>query len=215
MSATRSVELAPGLRYYAEYLDRDRQAALLAELMHVLDAAPLFQPVMPKSGTPLSVRMTNCGALGWVADRNGYRYADAHPVTGQPWPPMPTLVRQTWDEVADYPRPPDACLVNYYAADAKMGLHQDKDEEGFAAPVVSISLGDTCLFRFGGETRRSPTKSIRLQSGDVIVLGGPARLAFHGVDRILSGSSTLIDGGGRFNLTIRRVGGEPLDDLAP
>ena len=214
MSRPSAVELAPGLRYFPDYLDRAHQEALLRELRELLLEAPLFQPTMPKSGAPFSVRMTNCGALGWMSDRNGYRYSDVQPVTGRAWPPMPALVSQTWAELADYHRRPQACLVNFYAPATKMGLHQDRDEEGFAAPVVSLSLGDTCLFRFGGLERRGPTRSIKLHSGDALVLGGPARLIFHGVDRILAGSSTLIEGGGRYNLTIRRVTGEPLDDLA-
>ncbi len=214
MSRPSAVEIAPGLRYFPDYLDRPRQEALCRELGDLLIEAPLFQPTMPKSGVPFSVRMTNCGALGWVSDRNGYRYSAVHPDTGRPWPPMPATVSQAWDELAEYPRPPEACLINFYAANTKMGLHQDRDEESLTAPVVSLSLGDTCLFRFGSTERRGPTRSVRLRSGDGLVLGGPARLAFHGVDRILAGSSTLIDGGGRYNLTIRRVTGEPLDDLA-
>lgn len=204
-----SIELAPGLRYVPGYLDRAAQAALLADIHAVLRAAPLFQPVMPRTGTPFSVRMTNCGALGWVSDRVGYRYAAAHPATGRPWPAMPAAVRAAWDDLAEHDRAPEACLVNYYAAGAKMGLHQDRDEEGFAAPVLSLSLGDTALFRFGGTERRGPTKSVRLESGDALVLGGAARLVFHGVDRIVAGSSTLLPEGGRFNLTVRRVSGEP------
>ena len=215
MTGSSAVELAPGLRYIPDYLDRRRQEQLLGDLGDLLRAAPLFQPTMPKSGAPFSVRMTNCGALGWISDQTGYRYSDVHPVTGRPWPPMPSLVTNAWADLADYPRPPEACLVNYYAGGTKMGLHQDKDEDGFAAPVVSLSLGDSCLFRFGGLQRRAPTRSIKLHSGDALVLGGPARLVFHGIDRILAGSSTLIEGGGRFNLTIRRVSGEPVDDNAP
>ena len=204
-----SIALAPGLRYVPGYLDRVAQIALLAEINEVLHNAPLFQPVMPRTGTPFSVRMTNCGALGWVSDRASYRYAAVHPDTGRPWPKMPEAVLAAWDDLADCDRPPEACLVNYYAAGAKMGLHQDRDEEGFKAPVLSLSLGDTALFRFGGTARRGPTKSIRLESGDALVLGGAARLAFHGVDRIVSSSSTLLPQGGRFNLTVRRVSGEP------
>ena len=204
------LELAPGLRFYPGYLDRDAQMALLARLRDVLDDAPLYTPAMPRSGAPFSVRMSNCGPLGWLSDRDGYRYAPAHPTTGRPWPPFPAPVLAAWDALADHPEPPEACLINYYDGAARMGLHQDRDEEGFGAPVVSLSLGDTCVFRFGGSERRGPTKSIKLASGDAMVLGGEARLAFHGVDRILSGSSTLLAEGGRFNLTLRRVTGERL-----
>ena len=205
-----ALELAPGLRFYPGYLDRDAQIALLADLRAVLDDAPLYTPTMPRSGAPFSVRMSNCGPLGWLSDRGGYRYAPAHPATGRAWPPFPASVLAAWDELADHAEPPQACLVNYYDGAARMGLHQDRDEEGFSAPVVSLSLGDTCVFRFGGTERRGPTKSVKLASGDAMVLGGEARLAFHGVDRILSGSSTLLAEGGRFNLTLRRVTGELL-----
>jgi len=160
---------------------------------------------MPKTGQPFSVRMTNCGPLGWVSDETGYRYQPNHPVTGEPWPPMPALVRAAWRALADYPHEPEACLINVYAPTARMGLHQDRDEEDLAAPVVSLSLGETCLFRMGGTARSAPTRSFRLASGDALVLGGAARLAFHGVDRIFSGTSTLLPDGGRINLTLRRV----------
>jgi len=160
---------------------------------------------MPKSGQPFSVRMTNCGPLGWVSDMSGYRYQPQHPVTGAPWPPMPPAVLAAWRELADYPHPPEACLINVYAPDARMGLHQDHDEQDFAAPVVSLSLGESCLFRVGGTRRSDPTRSFRLASGDAVVLGGPTRLAFHGVDRIIRGTSTLLPDGGRINLTLRRV----------
>jgi alkylated DNA repair protein (DNA oxidative demethylase) len=150
--------------------------------------------------------MTNCGALGWVTDRErGYRYQATHPVTGEPWPPIPGMLLDLWREVAEYPQPPEACLVNFYADKARMGLHQDRDESDFSAPVVSVSLGDDCLFRVGGTKRSDPTRSLRLRSGDIVVLGGEGRLAFHGVDRIYPGTSTLLRNGGRINLTLRRV----------
>jgi len=161
---------------------------------------------MPRTGKPFSVRMTNLGSLGWVSDKaRGYRYQATHPATGEPWPAIPPAVLAIWDAVANHAAPPEACLVNYYAADAKMGLHQDRDEADFSAPVVSISLGDTCRFRIGGTSRSDPTRGLDLTSGDVLVFGGPARLAFHGVDRILAGTSTLLPKGGRLNLTLRRV----------
>jgi len=152
------------------------------------------------------VRMANCGPLGWVTDKErGYRYQATHPETGKPWPPIPQMLLDLWDGVADYPCPPQACLVNYYTGSAKMGLHQDKDEEDFSAPVLSVSLGDTGLFRVGGTSRKDPTKTTELRSGDVVVLSGEDRLAFHGIDRILQGTSDLLPEGGRFNLTLRRV----------
>jgi len=132
-------------------------------------------------------------------------YQPLHPETGQPWPPLPPLLIDAWEALARYPHPPESCLVNYYGPAAKMGLHQDRDECAFDAPVVSLSLGDTCLFRIGGLRRADPTRTVRLASGDAVVLGGDARLAFHGVDRIMPGSSPLLPYGGRINLTLRRV----------
>ncbi len=197
--------LLPGLRIYPAYLDRERQERLLAAIRQVFAAAPLFTSRMPKSGRPMSVRMSNCGPLGWMSDERGYRYAPAHPETGRPWPPMPDALTAAWDDIAQYPHPPEACLINYYGPDAKMGLHQDRDEHDFAAPVVSLSLGDSCLFRLGGKKRGDATRSFRLSSGDALVLSGAARLAFHGVDHIYPGTSTLLAEGGRINLTMRRV----------
>jgi len=162
---------------------------------------------MPGTGSPFSVRMTNCGPLGWVSDQRGYRYQPHHPVTGAPWPPMPPMLLAAWQELADYPHPPEACLINVYAPTARMRLHQDRDEQDFAAPVVSLSLGQTCLFRLGGTARRDPTRSFRLASGDALVLGGHSRLAFHGVDRIIPRTSTLLPDDSRINLTLRRVNG--------
>jgi alkylated DNA repair protein (DNA oxidative demethylase) len=200
-----ALEIVPGLRHYPDYLDRREQAALLGELREILHAAPLFTPRMPRTGKPFTVRMTNCGPLGWVSDVEGYRYQANHPETGCPWPPFPPHALAAWKELAGDCPPPEACLVNVYNATARMGLHQDRDEEEFSAPVVSLSLGDDAVFRIGGATRNSPTRSFRLRSGDAMSLGGPARLAFHGVDRIVAGTSTLLPKGGRVNLTLRRV----------
>lgn len=189
----------------AGYLGPASQAELLGAIRGILSLAPLFTPRMPKSGRPFSVRMTNCGPLGWVSDETGYHYQPLHPDTGAPWPPIPEIVLQAWEALSGYPHPPQACLINYYAPGARMGVHQDKDEADFRAPVVSLSLGDTALFRVGGNSRKDPTRSFELRSGDAVVLGGDARLAFHGVDRIIPGTSTLLPEGGRFNLTLRRV----------
>ena len=202
MTAARALS---GLRLVPGYLNRASQKALLGALGTVFAAAPLYTPRMPKSGKPLSVRMTNCGPLGWVTDEAGYRYQPLHPQTGKPWPAMPDILVDAWNALARYPHLPESCLVNYYGPTAKMGLHQDRDERDFEAPVVSLSLGDTCVFRIGGTTRKDPTRMLHLASGDAIVLGGNARLAFHGVDRILPGTSTLLAEGGRINLTLRRV----------
>lgn len=194
-----------GLRIYPGHLDRDGQADLLAAVEGVFVSAPPYMPRMPRSGRPFTVRMSNCGPLGWVSDKSGYRYQPTHPETGRPWPSMPATLIRIWNELGGYPEPPEACLINIYGPDAKMGLHQDRDEAEFDAPVVSVSLGDTCLFRVGGPKRSGPTHAFRLSSGDALVLGGDARLAFHGVDRIYSGTSRLLPMGGRINLTMRRV----------
>jgi alkylated DNA repair protein (DNA oxidative demethylase) len=194
-----------GIRIIPDYLDRDAQDRLLIAVRDVIRRAPIYTPRMPKSGQPLSVRMTNCGSLGWMTDARGYRYQPTHPDTGEPWPPIPEMLLAAWRDLSNYPHPPQACLVNIYAPSARMGQHQDRDEEDFAAPVVSLSLGDSCLFRVGGPKRSDPTRSFRLASGDALVLGGAGRLAFHGVDRIIPGTSTLLSEGGRINLTLRRV----------
>jgi len=198
--------IAPGVRLMPGYLDASAQATLLAAVRAVIAAAPLYTPRMPHSGRPMSVQMTNCGALGWVTDTaRGYRHQPTHPQSAAPWPPIPDIVLRAWHALAGYPLPPQACLVNYYSAAARLGLHQDRDEQDLAAPVVSLSLGDTALFRVGGGKRSDPTRAVRLASGDAVVLGGAGRLAFHGVDRILPGTSRLLPEGGRINLTLRRV----------
>lgn len=199
-------ELPTGVRHLPGALDRPAQDALVDAIRAVVAKAPLFVPTMPKSGKPMSVRMSNCGPLGWVTDKqHGYRYQTTHPATGEPWPSIPDRLLALWDEVADYPHPPEACLVNFYTGQARMGLHQDRDEEEFSAPVISVSLGETCLFRVGQPRRGGRTVSFRLESGDVVVLGGEGRLAYHGVDRIYPGTSDLLKDGGRINLTMRRV----------
>lgn len=194
-----------GLKIHTGYLELEEQRQLLAEIDRGLAEAPLYTAVMPKTGKPLSVQMSNFGSLGWVSDRSGYRYQPLHPETGRPWPAIPEAILAIWRKLADYPHEPEACLVNYYGESARMGLHRDADEEDFAAPVVSISLGDKALFRIGGLSRSDPTRSITLSSGDVVVMGGASRLCYHGIDRILPGTSRLISEGGRINLTLRRV----------
>ena len=198
--------MSNGFTLHPNYLDRPAQEALLAAVLACEAAAPFYRPTMPRNGTPFSVRMTNLGPLGWVSDRDGgYRYQATHPVTGQMWPAMPAALLDIWRQVSNYPHPPQACLVNLYRDGAKMGLHVDASEEDKNAPVVSVSLGDTAIFRLGGPARGGKTASFRLSSGDVMVLGGPSRHFYHGIDRVLGGSSTLIAGGGRINLTMRVV----------
>ncbi len=188
------------------FLTRQEQAQIVADISKLVQKAPLYRPSMPRTGKPFSVRMSNLGKLGWVSDKTGYRYQKTHPETGQEWPEIPDTLQAIWRAVAEFGQPAEACLVNYYDISAKMGMHRDEDEVNFSAPVVSISLGDTAIFRMGGATRKGPTQSVKLESGDVVVIGGPARLFYHGVDRILGGSSNLLKGGGRLNLTLRRVG---------
>jgi DNA oxidative demethylase len=195
----------PGFKIVPGHFDRSAQSALLATIHEVIVRAPLYVPRMPRTGTPMSVRMSNCGPLGWVTDERGYRYQPTHPETGEPWPPIPAMVLEAWSALGGYAHPPESCLINFYGPKARMGLHQDRDEQDFAAPVVSLSLGDTGLFRIGGTRRGEPTGTVRLTSGDAVVLGGEARLAYHGIDRILPGTSTLLTEGGRINLTLRRV----------
>lgn len=201
----RKAALPQGFRHLPGRLDRRAQEALVAELRIIIAEAPLFTPIMPRSGKPFSVRMSNCGPLGWVSDVHGYRYQPLHPVTGRPWPAMPSVLSDIWAELAPDAPPPEACLINFYGEDARMGLHQDRDEATFDAPVLSVSLGDTALFRIGGLERSDPTLSLKLSSGDVALLGSDARLAFHGIDRLYPGTSTLLKGSGRINLTLRRV----------
>lgn len=192
-----------GFRILPSYLNEAAQRALVEALRDVVAVAPLFSPMTPM-GKPMSVRMTSAGRYGWVSDRSGYRYARQHP-GGQDWPAIPDAVLAIWRALASDARDPDCCLLNYYGEEARMGLHQDRDEADFSWPVLSVSLGDEALFRIGGRTRGDTTVSHWLRSGDVVVMGGDARLTYHGVDRIRFGSSTLLKGGGRINLTCRVV----------
>ncbi len=195
-----------GFRLLPGFLARPAQAEMAAALGGVIAEAPLVRPVTPW-GKPMSVRMTSAGRLGWVIERGKYRYAARHPETGEPWPPIPSSVLEVWRTVSGWDGDPDCCLVNWYGEGARMGLHRDADEgeAGFAAPVVSISLGDPARFRMGGTSRKDPTESVVLTSGDVVVMGGAARLAYHGIDRVLFGADDLLAGHGRINLTLRVV----------
>jgi alkylated DNA repair protein (DNA oxidative demethylase) len=199
------LESAPGVSLWPAALDVAEQVALVEAVLARLESAPFYRPAMPGSGKPFSVEETNFGPLGWFSDRHGYRYEPHHPVTGAPWPTIPPLLLELWWMVVGIAVPPECCLVNLYRGGARMGLHQDRDEATLDVPVVSVSLGDEAVFRIGGTTRKAPTRSFRLRSGDVVAFGGPARLAFHGIDRVVSGTSQLLPGGGRLNLTLRRV----------
>ena len=190
-----------GVQLFQGMLGRDAQERMVEELRAVAREAPFFRPVTSR-GQPMSVRMTSAGAVGWVSDRKGYRYEPRHP-GGSAWPAIPDSVQEVWRQVAPDARPPDSCLINFYDADARMGMHQDRDEADLTQPVVSISLGDEALFRIGNPTRGGKTESVWLNSGDVLVMSGAARLVYHGIDRIRPGSSQLLPEGGRINLTLR------------
>ena len=198
-------QMQPGLQFLPGRFGPDQQREMVETLRAAVAEAPLFIPVMPRTGRPFTVRMTNLGPLGWVSDRAGYRYQPTHPETGQPWPAIPDALLALWRQVSGYPHDPQACLVNFYNGGARMGLHRDADEEDFAAPVLSVSLGDTAVFRIGEPERGGKTETLKLASGDVLVMGGTSRLCYHGIDRVLAGTSTLLKDGGRINLTLRRV----------
>ena len=211
----KPLEVGPGILFWRGALAEDTQQSLVRETFELAKCAPFYRPCMPISGKPFSVEETNFGPLGWVSDKRGYRYTGTHPETGKPWPPIPNLLLGLWRSATRYPDAPECCLVNLYRGPARMGLHQDRDEEAVDAPVLSVSLGDSAIFRIGGASRRGPTRSLRLESGDVLTFGGPARLAYHGIDRIVAGTSALIAGGGRLNFTLRRVGRSKKQDARP
>jgi len=205
MLAASKLTIMDGVFLWPSALDTGAQSALLGEILAKIETAPFYRPVMPGSGKAFSVEETNFGSLGWISDRSGYRYEPQHPVTKQAWPAIPKTLLDLWREATGYHAPPECCLVNLYRGPAKMGLHQDKDEAALGAPVLSVSLGDDAMFRIGGASRKGATRSVKLASGDVLTFGGPARLAYHGIDRVLEGTSRLIPGGGRINLTLRRI----------
>ena len=196
-----------GFAHHPLYFSHAAQQSLIDAVKAAIAQAPFYQPTMPRTGTPLSVVMSNFGPLGWVTDKEkGYRYETAHPKNGHPWPAMPSALLKLWDDVTDYPVPPEACLINWYhKEETSMGMHVDLDEHDLCAPVVSVSLGDPAMFRIGGHKRGGTTKGLKLFSGDVVVLAGNARSCHHGVSKIFYGESALVPRGGRINLTMRRV----------
>jgi alkylated DNA repair protein (DNA oxidative demethylase) len=200
-----NIRLVPDVFLWPGFFAPTAQAQLLSEVQARIECAPFYRPSMPYSGTPFSVEQTNFGSLGWYSDQSGYRYETTHPSTKSPWPDIPDLLLQLWHALGAYRSAPECCLVNFYRNEARMGLHQDRDEQVLDAPVLSVSLGDSAVFRIGGTKRRDPTMSVTLNSGDVVMFGGVARLAYHGIDRVIAGTSPLISGGGRINLTLRRV----------
>ncbi len=196
----------PGFAHYPLYFDADQQTALIDAVRAGVQQAPFFIARMPRTGTPMSVALSNFGTLGWVSDKDkGYRYEPAHPVTGKPWPDMPQILMDLWDDVTGYPVQPECCLINWYKDGAKMGAHIDNDEQDAKAPVVSISLGDPAMFRMGGPKRGGPTQGLKLYSGDVVVMAGESRFCYHSVSKVFYGESALVPRGGRINLTLRRV----------
>ena len=192
-----------GISVFKEFLPLSDQLRLVEGLREVAAQAPVFSP-KTKFGKPMSVQLTAAGDFGWFSDQRGYRYVEHHP-SGVNWPAIPDSIMAIWRAVAGAAPDPECCLINFYGEGARMGLHQDRDEANFDWPVVSISLGDDALFRVGGTERGGKTESIWLQSGDVAVMGGPARLNYHGIDRIKFGSSSLLKEGGRLNITLRVV----------
>ncbi|HBH91357.1 alpha-ketoglutarate-dependent dioxygenase AlkB [Ponticaulis sp.] len=200
------MEIRPnGTQFFSQHVSTEDQNLLLEDVRARIPDAPLYTPTMPRTGKSMSVRMTNFGAAGWMSDAKGYRYQRAHPETGSPWPDIPQSILDIWTGLLPDAPLPDVCLCNYYPADAKMGLHQDRDEQDLTIPVLSISLGDTALFRLGQTTRGGKTQSFKLRSGDVMILRGSDRLAYHGIDRIYPGTSSLLKQGGRINLTLRKA----------
>lgn len=202
MSHQKPVDLY-GAAYFPAALDQAAQSDLVEDIRAILRVAPLVQPMTP-SAKPMSVRMSAAGDYGWVTDRKGYRYQRRHP-DGQSWPAIPLSLSSLWQKYTNSNRAPQCCLVNWYGPEARMGLHQDKDEADLTQPVLSISLGDEARFRIGGVNRSDPTRSVWLRSGDIVVLQGPSRLAYHGIDKIRAGSSSLLQSPGRINLTLRVV----------
>jgi alkylated DNA repair protein (DNA oxidative demethylase) len=205
MLTASKLTILDGVYLWPSELDANVQRELVAEVFAKTKEAPFYTPVMPGSGKQFSVEETNFGSLGWISDRSGYRYEPTHPATKRAWPAIPKLLLDLWDAATGYDAPPECCLVNFYRGPAKMGLHQDKDEPALGAPVLSVSLGDDALFRIGSSSRRGAARGLKLGSGDVLTFGGPARLVYHGIDRVMAGTSRLIPNGGRINLTLRRI----------
>lgn len=190
-------------------LTKEAQQEILAAARRVVRQAPLFRPTMPVSGQPFGYSMTNCGDLGWIADKNGYRYQDNHPDTGKSFPAMPKAIQELALALAEgtgngdfYP---ESCLLNFYSKGQKLGLHQDNTEQNLSAPIISVSLGDTGIFILGGKHRTDETKHYIIQSGDCIVMSGESRNYFHAFKGVVPNTSSLLRNGGRLNLTIRQV----------
>jgi alkylated DNA repair protein (DNA oxidative demethylase) len=202
----RDVRLAPGAMLLGAFA-RPFEASCVSALGRIVEVAPFRHMVTP-GGHRMSIAITNCGALGWVTDRTGYRYDHDDPQTGRPWPPMPEVFANLATQAAACAGfegfTPDACLVNRYEPGARLSLHQDKNERDFSAPIVSVSLGLPAIFLFGGLRRADTPRRVPLAHGDVVVWGGPDRLRYHGVLPLAAGHHSLV-GGQRINLTFRRA----------
>lgn len=205
-SEPRDVQLASGAMLLAGFA-RLLEAALIEAVNAIVARAP-FRHLITPGGHRMSVAMTNCGRVGWVSDRTGYRYDANDPESGLPWPSMPEvfadLALRAADKAGFADFRPDACLINRYEPGAKLSLHQDKDELDFNAPIVSVSLGLPATFLFGGLNRSDKTARYRLVHGDVVAWGGPARLAYHGVMPLADGEHPVL-GSQRINLTFRKT----------
>ncbi len=204
-------KLPEGASLFRGRLSAAEQLAILDDVAAVIEEAPPFRPQMPAGPYKINT-LTNCGPLGWMSDKRGYRYEATHPQTGKPWPQIPSAVLAVAKQAAadtGYAFEPDACLVNIYAADGRLSLHRDYDEADFAWPIVSLSFGNDADFQLGGPARSGPTTTFTLNSGDVFVLAGPSRLRYHGVKHIRPGTSPIthkaLPEGGRINLTLRRA----------
>lgn len=200
--------LPEGIWHRSGLFDTAFQADLAAAVTEIARAAPFKRPRMRGKGQ-FSAAITNAGDAGWWSDEHGYRYLRIQPGSTAPWPPMPEAFRAAVHKaIAASPWPafaPDACLINFYGTEAKMGLHQDKDERDFTQPIVTVSLGDAADFLIGGPARNDQPQVIRVQSGDAVLMGPPSRLLFHGVRRIYPGTSPIPGVTGRYSLTFRKA----------
>ncbi len=198
--------LSPGARLLRGFA-RDDAPTLIDAVNKIANSAP-FRCMATPGGRKMSVEMTNCGTAGWISDKRGYRYESEDPASGQPWPAMPETFLNLATRAATAGEfdgfEPDACLINRYSPGTRLSLHQDRDEQDFNAPIVSVSLGLSAIFLFGGDKRSGRPQRIRLDSGDVVVWGGPARLNFHGIAPIAEGCHPLT-GRNRINLTFRKA----------
>lgn len=195
------MQIKEGLNYFPDYLKKPLINDIICNLRNLAKESPFFIPKMPKTNKSFSVKITNMGNVGWVSDKEGYRYQDFHPITKKSWSKIPSNITNIWQELINANTKPDCCLVNCYDKNAKMGLHIDNDEKDFSYPVLSISIGASALFRFGGLKRSDKTQSIKLNNGDIIILSGKSRLIYHGIDKIYPNDKFNY----RINITMRKI----------